>query len=165
MKIQAATEQNFGLIGELTVKNWQQTYAGLLDADFLAELSPEHMAEDWEKYSSQQKHYVFTAYEGDVFLGFVACKPETEPALENCLYLDSLHVAQNARGKGVGTALIKTVLQLAKDNGYRGVSICIVRGNDTARRLYAGLGAVHYKDFEDDFHGTAAHSEKLLWKI
>ena len=44
------------------------------------------------------------------------------------------------------------------------MSVCIVRGNDGARRLYEKLGAVHLVYFEDDFCGTVSHSEKLIWR-
>ncbi len=44
------------------------------------------------------------------------------------------------------------------------MSICIVKGNDNAKNIYERLGAVHYKDFIDDFGGTKSNSQKLIWK-
>ena len=82
---------------------------------------------------------------------------------DNTRYLDSLHVSPAARGKGVGTALLRAVGRRALENGYAAMSVCIVRGNDRAGDLYRSLGAEHLKYFEDDFCGTVSQSEKLIW--
>ena len=92
----------------------------------------------------------------------MASKKDDE--IENCWYLDSLHINKACRGKGIGTKLIKKVGQYAMHQGYEHMSICIVKGNDNAKNIYERLGAVHYKDFIDDFGGTKLNSQKLIWK-
>ena len=92
---------------------------------------------------------------------FRSCKEDKE--LKNCLYLDSLHVSETSRGKGVGTKLINTVGSYAYIKGYEHMSICIVKGNDNAKRIYEKMGAKHYKDFIDYFGDTESNSEKLIW--
>ena len=110
----------------------------------------------------KENHNIFVAYdEQNHFLGFLAYKPDNE--IKQCLYVDSLHVLQKSRGKGVGTKLLQYIFQYAIDRKYNNISICIVKGNDNARKLYTKLGAVHYKDFIDDFDGTKSNSEKLIW--
>lgn len=115
----------------------------------------------WLKYLNE-KSSIFVAYEEEDFLGFVASKKDEEE--ETCWYLDSLHITTNARGKGIGTKLIYKVGQHALKEGYKSMSICIVKGNDNAKSIYEKLGAIHYKDFIDDFGGTKSNSEKLVWK-
>jgi len=83
--------------------------------------------------------------------------------LEGCIYLDSIHISQNAQGKGIGTRLIQTVARFAAERGYTKMSVCIVRGNDRARALYSKLGAIHESGFTDDFGDVQSQSEKLLW--
>ena len=78
-------------------------------------------------------------------------------------YLESVHVEENARGKGVGSALIRSAGAYAAQNGFQRMSICIVRGNDNAGNLYKRMGAGHFSFFEDSFLGFPSHSEKLLW--
>ncbi len=73
-------------------------------------------------------------------------------------------MADRARGKGVGTALIRAAAAYASARGYRRMSVCIIRGNERAGGLYRKLCAAHYRYFEDDFHGTKTSSEKLLWE-
>ena len=51
----------------------------------------------------------------------------------------SIGVAVEARGKGVGTALLNALLALAREQGYRALSLSVDRQNP-ARRLYARMG-------------------------
>ena len=51
----------------------------------------------------------------------------------------SIGVAATARGKGVGSALLDTLLALARQHGHRAVSLSVDRQNP-ARRLYERKG-------------------------
>jgi ribosomal protein S18 acetylase RimI-like enzyme len=51
----------------------------------------------------------------------------------------SIGVAAEARGRGVGSALLDALLTLARERGYRAVSLSVDRRNP-ARRLYERKG-------------------------
>jgi GNAT superfamily N-acetyltransferase len=51
----------------------------------------------------------------------------------------SIGVAAEARGRGVGSALLNALLTLAREQGYRAVSLSVDRRNP-ARRLYERTG-------------------------
>ena len=161
MNIREANAEDMELIANLYVMNWKKTYVGLLPDNFLNGLTVNDGINKWQEYLTKEKHRIFVAYENENFWGFSACKEDEE--LKNCLYLDSLHVSESSRGKGVGTKLINTVGSYAYIKGYEHMSICIVKGNDNAKNIYERLGAVHYKDFIDDFGGTKSNSQKLIW--
>lgn len=61
--------------------------------------------------------------------------PSTWTAGLNC-YLEDLFVAQRARGRGVGRALIDDLLELAKEQGWDRLYWHTDAGNATARALY-----------------------------
>lgn len=161
MIIRDAVYDDIDIIAKLYISNWKETYKGLLSEDYLNSLTKEYAVEKWSKYLKNENH-IFVAYEENEFLGFVASKKDDEE--ENYWYLDSLHITKNSRGKGIGTKLIYRVGQYALKHGYECMSICIVKGNDNAKRIYEKLGAVHYKYFIDDFGGVKSNSEKLIWK-
>ena len=161
MNIREANAEDMELIANLYVMNWKKTYVGLLPDNFLNGLTVNDGINKWQEYLTKEKHRIFVAYENENFLGFSACKEDEE--LKNCLYLDSLHVSETSRGKGVGTKLINTVGSYAYIKGYEHMSICIVKGNDKAKRIYEKMGAKHYKDFIDYFGDTESNSEKLIW--
>ena len=161
MVIREANDRDIELIVNLYIENWKKTYVGLLPDKFLNSLNIIDGVKKWKEYLIKEKHMIFVAYEDEKFLGFSACKEDDE--IEHCWYLDSLHVSEASRGKGIGTMLINTVGHYAYTTGYECMSICIVKGNDNAKRLYEKLGAKHYKYFVDYFGDTKSNSEKLIW--
>lgn len=157
MKIRPANEKDVKSIASLYVHNHRTTYKNLLPPEYFEGLTKEYAESKWADYIADKNNRVWVAEDETVFLGFVASMPDEE--LPDVWYLDSLHVCENSRGKGVGTALIRTVGGYALDKGFEKMSICIVKGNDNAGALYRKLGARHYKDFT----GKMSLSEKLLW--
>lgn len=157
-----ADRRDLQSISEVYTANWKRTYRGLLPQSFLDGLTVERAAEQWRTYLTGDRHGIFVAYHQGIFWGFGAYRPDEE--YPDCLYLDALHVPEEARGQGVGTALIKAIGYRAVADGYERLSICVIRGNESARKLYTKLGAVHDKYFIDAFHGTPANSEKLIWQ-
>lgn len=160
MIIRFAEESDLKHIAELYVHNHKTTYRGLLSEEYFSSLTVESAENRWKKYLADGNK-IWVAYESDIFLGFTAGKEDDE--LENTWYLDSLHVSENARGRGIGTELIRTMGKFAAQNGYRSMSICVVKGNDSAKSLYLRLGAEPLKEFEDSFANTRTNSEKLIW--
>ena len=157
LKIRPAKAADVKNIASLYVYNHRTTYRNFLPAEYFETLTDTYARNKWQTYIADKNNRVWIAEGENGFLGFVASTADEE--LAGVWYLDSLHVCESARGKGVGTALIKTVGHYAFDNGYKKMSICIVKGNDNAGALYRKLGARHYKDFD----GKMSHSEKLLW--
>ena len=161
MVIRNALDGDLMNVAALHVSNQRTTYRGLLSDEYLDRLTVESRAEKWREFLHHEGNELFAAWEGSRFLGFAACEADAE--FPGCMYLDSLHVAPEARGLGVGTALIRTAARYAAEHGCDAMSVCIVRGNETARRLYLELGAVHERFFIDSFEGTTSRSEKLRW--
>jgi GNAT superfamily N-acetyltransferase len=54
--------------------------------------------------------------------------------------LTALWVAPGARGRGVGEALVNTVLEWAREAGYEQVMLWVVEGNSAAESLYQRTG-------------------------
>lgn len=161
MLIRKVNDCDIELIANLYIKNWKKTYIGMLPNKFLNSLKVSDAIQKWREYPKKEGHMIFVAYEDEKLLGFSACKEDDE--IKHCLYLDSLHVSEASRGKGIGTKLINTVGNYAYRKGYKCMSICIVKGNSNAKGLYEKLGAKHYKDFIDYFGSTESNSEKLIW--
>ena len=162
MNIREYRESDRQEIAEIYVGNWQKTYRGLLPDAFLDRMNPEDAARKWNDYVHIPEQGIFVAEEDGHAAGFAAYRPDDND--EHALYLDSLHVAQNMRGQGTGTALIRAVGRHAANNGFVRMTIRIVRGNDTAGALYRKLGAVHVRYFTDWFGDTPSSSEELVWE-
>ncbi|MBR3817500.1 MAG: GNAT family N-acetyltransferase [Clostridia bacterium] len=161
MLIRNATVGDICSIAELYISNHKSTYRGLVSDEYLDNLTVDSAVIKWSEYLSDKKNRIWVAFENDTFLGFLASMPDSMS--EKIWYLDSLHICEGSRGKGIGSALIKTVGRYALKNGYDKMSVCVVKGNDSAKKLYIKLGARPLLSFEDKFDNSRVNSEKLLW--
>jgi len=96
------------------------------------EWSPER----WSALFSSLIAYVAVADNQDV--GLVRCAPDLEVA--GAARLGSLWVAPEARGGGVGRALVGAVVHWARTEGFREVLLDVADDNVEAVALYEGLG-------------------------
>ena len=105
------------------------------------------------KYDEQQlrslltdeRRPVYVCVEGARVLGYVFCilreTPDSPMMVETrTLYVDDLCVDEDARGKGVGKALMEDVTKLAKTLGCRSVTLNVWACNEGARRFYEAIG-------------------------
>ena len=56
------------------------------------------------------------------------------------VYIDTLAVSADERGKGVGSKLLNSVIDYARSNGFYRVTLAVIETNHKARRLYERIG-------------------------
>ena len=56
------------------------------------------------------------------------------------LYIDSIAVPENCRGKGIATALLNATVDKARGMGLPAVGLLVDTGNPKAEKLYARVG-------------------------
>lgn len=159
MEIRLLVEKEIDEMAELYVKSWRATYKGIIPDKILDTITLDRFSKIWKEYITKENNGIFGAFENDIFLGFGAFTPDEEMA--DTLYLDSLHIKDEYKGKGVGTKIINHLKEYARGKGYKGVSVSIICGNDRARNLYTKLGAVHL----NDYNNYETKCEKLYWKL
>ncbi len=165
MIIRKATESDLYAIAQIGLCNWREAYKNIFPETYLNSLTLEGRREHYAEYLDCNGGLIVAADNENNVLGFAVYKPDEQ--IENCVYLDSLHTDKNARGKGIGTALIMHIINIAKGMDCSKISVCIVRGNENAERLYKKLGARHLEYFVDNdaFQGISVESEKLIWEL
>lgn len=62
----------------------------------------------------------------------------------------AISLYEEYRGKGYGTAMMKKMLEILKEKGYRKVSLSVQKAN-RAVRLYESLGFKVLKDKDDEY--------------
>ena len=116
-------------------------------------IRPEIFKRDGVKYTESdlcellqdETRPVWCALDGERFLGYCFCQWE-----EYCgssvstdrreLYIDDLCVDEEARGRGVATALFRHVTEAARASGTDFITLNVWRGNDSALRFYEKMG-------------------------
>ena len=116
---------------------WRGLWSQYL-AFYEVDLTPEVTAATWSRLmdpSSPMKMRL--AVEDGTPVGFAIHlhHPSTWVAGEDC-YLEDLFLAPEARGKGLGRALIDDLIALARARGWQRLYWHTDEGNTTARKLY-----------------------------
>ena len=87
---------------------------------------------------------ILLVYEEDnIIKGYIYARATYE---NNKVYLlDGLYVEEEARGKGIGTKLIKEALRILKENNITNIDINVLKANEGAYNLYKKLGFIETK--------------------
>ncbi len=64
------------------------------------------------------------------------------------IYLEDLYVKPEFRGKGIGKALLKSVINLARERNYGRVEWCVLDWNESAIDFYKNLGAIELEEWK-----------------
>ena len=88
---------------------------------------------------------VFVCEVGGTVVGYAFCVTQAHENDNNLvdgktLYLDDLCVDESVRGRGIGTALYRFVLDYAKEIGCHNVTLNVWEGNDAALAFYRKCG-------------------------
>lgn len=84
---------------------------------------------------------VFIAFQGDTAIGFTQLYPSfSSGAMARIFFLNDLFVIPEARGRGVGSALLHTAVKYGRSIGALRLVLSTEITNTTARSLYEKLG-------------------------
>jgi ribosomal protein S18 acetylase RimI-like enzyme len=139
ISIRDATEADLERVAEIKVRNWADTYASLLEPTILRpHLDPKRQLAYLHESLTRPDAVFLVAHEPS---GAVTAFALTYLAQEPEPWLESLHVASESRGSGVGTLLMRETAARVRARGYNSMRLGVVRGNAAASRFYERLGA------------------------
>lgn len=134
--------------------NDQAAWADLW-ADYLTfykvTLDPDVIAHTWARIVAPDHRMTCRlAWDGQRALGFAIHHYHCSTwVMGDDVYLEDLFVAAEARGKGVGRALIDDLIAIGRQNGWQRLYWNTNRDNATARRLYDSVteedGHIRYR--------------------
>lgn len=100
-----------------------------------------------ELEQSQGLFHCFVALHDGVIEGMALCYPRFSTWKGKTIHLEDLIVTRSMRGKGIGKALYKRVMQHAHEQGVRRVEWVVLDWNKNAIEFYEHSGAVILKDW------------------
>ncbi len=87
----------------------------------------------------------FGAFEGDVLIGSVIYNRNTGIKTRHRAMLVAMYTAPEARGKGIGKALVNALIEYTHtQEGLRQIILAVTVGNDIARQMYSNAGFVNW---------------------
>lgn len=97
------------------------------------------MIEELEKVIAQKEAYLFIAKEGDEIWGTLTLQFYQIPTGRKA-WIEDVIVDQQARGKGLGTALVWHAIQIARNEGAEKVDLTSHPDRNAANKLYQRMG-------------------------
>ena len=126
-------------IGELLPRHWAEVawiYEQGLDLGTFEERVPPW--EEWDAGHLPAPRLVLV--DGDRVLGWAALAPVSARDRYRGVTENSVYVARDARGRGVGGALLRELVVRADELGIWTIQAGILAGNDASVALHAGCG-------------------------
>jgi ribosomal protein S18 acetylase RimI-like enzyme len=94
------------------------------------------------RFLDEPNHHLLIAYDAaDRPLGFVSGVETTHPDKGTEMFLYELGVSEDARRRGIGSALVARLAALARSRGCYGMWTATEHDNAAARATYARVGA------------------------
>lgn len=98
-------------------------------------------AEATARFLAEPGHHLLVAYEDGVPAGFVTGVEVTHPDKGTEMFLYELAVAEGARRRGTGRALVEALAERARAAGCYGMWVLTDHDNEAAQRTYRAGGA------------------------
>jgi GNAT superfamily N-acetyltransferase len=127
---------------------WQELFEGY-NTFYERTLPAETYDEKWEAFQEGKSIHALCARDGDEVVGITHFFKHPSTSGPDVCYLQDLFTAPEARGRGVGRALIEAVTEWARQRDCCRVYWHTSEWNETARKLYDQVAEktpfVHYR--------------------
>ena len=143
MEIRFAMEQDVGGIIKLLQQVGRVHHEGR--PDIFRTNAQKYGASEVLAMLNSSRSPIFVAVEAGAVLGYGFCQIKTykdDPVIADHteLYIDDLCVDENARGKGIGTAIYQEICRYAKQRRCYSVTLNVWSCNESAMKFYESLG-------------------------
>lgn len=129
-------------IARLIVSGWQTAYEGLMNQNFLNNMSINKMAESWSKnITSQNKdNHIYVYQDDNKILGIIRFgKPDNENSSYNA-EIHVLYVEPSLKRQGIGTKLFNFAKDYFIKNNTSNMILWCLNGNIPAINFYKKMG-------------------------
>ena len=99
------------------------------------------LAEAVSAFLDDPRHHLCLAVVDEAAVGFVTGVELTHPDKGTEMFLYELGVDDDHQRRGIGTALVRALADLARERGCYGMWVLTDRDNEAALRTYAAAGA------------------------
>jgi len=137
--VRAARVEDAEVIGRIQVKAWRRTYAGHMDARFLAGMDPARAADRWRTHIEGPGR-VAVAERAGVVSGFVSYGNGTDDVPASTGQVYAIYVDPALQGTGVGAALMNHAVADLAASGYDAAVLWVLAANEVARSFYVRGG-------------------------
>ena len=145
INIRKAEKEELRAVAEIVVRGWQTAYRGIIDDEFLDNLSIEENYQ--RKLIDYTENGFIVAEINNEVVGF--CRYTTENIFsKHCKDIDSelcaIYLRPDLKRKGIGLSLFNHVIQDQKRNGNKNMILWCLKDNYPSRAFYEKMGGIYY---------------------
>ena len=147
MNIRQATLNDIPAIATLHVTGWQGAYGGLVDQDYLGNLTIEKRMADWTGWIKAGETQSFLAEIDSQPAGFITVgRTKTPPPGSSPIRpshsgeIYALYLHPDCWRQGIGTALFHHGIERLKEQGHTSVCLWVLDGNKRGKAFYNKMG-------------------------
>lgn len=164
-RIRRATPADSSALAWVHVSSWQDTYAGLLPAQFLAGMTDAAAQERrhtfWEKHVGSPDHVTLVAELGGEVVAFVSGGPARDhPGYDAELH--TLYALPHAKGLGLGRRLTAALAGELQARGFVSLALWVLDVNPT-RAFYLHLGGREVGEKREAIPGGELREVRVVW--
>ena len=137
--IQKPDASHLNNLAKLHLKVWQQSYVGIVSADYLDNLRVEYYLQLWKSFFQKKKHDqgTFVALQKNEIIGFVRYGSPREDLEGGEIY--ALYIDKTFQGQGLGKALFLKACSELKCLGYNACYLWVLKANESGRGFYTRM--------------------------
>jgi ribosomal protein S18 acetylase RimI-like enzyme len=128
-------------VAAVHVRAWQVAYRGHLPDSYLSALDPVQRAVRWSRVVVDPEVTMFVAVDSPSVVGFCSLMSSRDgDAPRSTGEIATLYVDPRHWRRGVGRALVDSVVIAALERGFQAMSLWVLATNAPARAFYESLG-------------------------
>lgn len=162
--IYEAAESDADAIADIHAASWREVYRGILPDTYLDHEVCEERRRFWAAalHAPREGAFVLAAADTDGILGFISVATEGEPGYD--AVIESLHIAADRRGNGIGRRLIHAATTRLQSSGANSVCLRAYDANEPAIHFYERLGGRKDGKSVDPFAGASMPDTRFGWR-
>lgn len=163
--IRLATDADLEAVAAIHVRSWQAAYRGQLPDAYLDALNVENRAAMWRRILAQVSAEIGVQDIDGRIVGFLCISPSRDAdAAAGTGEVSALHVDPAAWRGGFGRQLMDWAKGLARQRGWKLLTLWVLRDNLRARRFYEAVGFhTDGMTHEKVFDGIPAPELRYAW--
>jgi len=165
LTIRAAEPEDSAAIGRVHVDAWRSAYAGLIPDEVLVGMSQRNQAVQWARILARPRprDAVFVGVdESDGLVGFGNCGPVRSQGTPGEGEVYTLYVDPDHQGAGIGSALLKVLLETLADAGMPSAIVWVLTLNPS-RYFYEAMGGQRFAERDERLWGTILRETGYVW--
>ena len=135
LKMREMTPEDADGKGYVHWKSWQETYTGLVDADYL---TSRMTLEKCREIARRWPENTLVAELDGKIVGFSCYYPHSKEEIPGCGEVKALYVLKEAQGLGIGRKLMDAALE--RLSGFDAILLWVLKGNAHAIGFYEHYG-------------------------